>query len=67
MYKEGGGLSHAICWWCQSLGINRDQRLSRLKMGSKILEQKVNALPVDFGLLQQVHKMHGKSMCKKNR
>ena len=36
--------------------------LCRLKMGSKILEQKVT---VDVGLLQQVHKMHGESMYKK--
>ena len=50
----------------QSMRINGDQRLSRLKMGIKILEQKVSLLPVDVGLLQQVQKMHGESMCKKN-
>ena len=38
-----------------------NQHLSRLKMGSKILEQKVSALPVDVGLLQQVQKMHDES------
>ena len=58
MYKEGGGLNHAICWGfltnTSSAGdvkVNGDQHLSHLKMGSKILEQKVSVLPVDVELL----------------
>ena len=64
-YKEGGNLNHAICWvYLLVVSKYGDQRFSRLKMGSKILEQKVSPLPVDVGLLQQVHKMHGESMYK---
>ena len=32
------------------------------QISSKMLEQKVNPLPVDVSLLQQLYKMHGKSM-----
>ena len=44
--------------------ISRDQSLSRLKIRSKILEQKVSLLPVDVSSLQQLHKMHGESTDK---
>ena len=46
------------------MGINGDQHLSRLKISSKILEQKVSAPAVDVGLLQQVHKnVYGQKNC----
>ena len=62
-YKEGDSLNHAGFlindYLLAVLVMSKygDQRLSYLKMGIKILEQKVNPLPVDVGSLQHVHKM----------
>ena len=47
------------------MGISWDQDLSRLKIRNKILEQEFILLPVDAGLLQQLHNMHSKSVGQK--